>query len=109
MKINDLLEIKIIQIKRNSIIFTTKTHIWCKLPYPNHPIGCPNYNKNSLCPPNVQIMEKMLKEYNFFYLIYVNFNLLEYKNHMLEKHPDWSERKASCLLYWHGSVKKYLK
>jgi hypothetical protein len=23
----------------------------CRLPYPNHPKGCPNYGKRALCPP----------------------------------------------------------
>jgi hypothetical protein len=28
---------------------------------------------------------------------------------MLLKHPDWSDRKANCVLYWQSSVKKQLK
>jgi len=109
MKINDLLTIKIVYIEKDSIVFTPKTHKWCTLPYIYHPKGCPNYNKNDLCPPNVRIMDEKMKEYNFFYLIYGTFNIFQYRNYMLNIHPNWSERKASCVLYWQGAVKKILK
>ena len=109
MIIEEITNIKILRVKRNSIIFTPKTHIWCTLSYPGHKKGCPNYDKNPLCPPNVKIMGKYLEKYNYFYLIYAVFNIFEYKNYMLSKHPDWSDRKARCLLYWQNSVKKLLK
>ncbi len=109
MKIMDITKIKILRVPRNTIKFTKKTHIWCTLPYPGHPKGCPNYKKNLLCPPYTKIMENCLKNYNYFYLIYAVFNLYRYKNYMLKKHPNWTERKASCLLYWQNSVKKILK
>lgn len=109
MIVKNLTKIKILRVKRNSIIFTPKTHIWCTLPYPDHKNGCPNYNKNPLCPPNTKIMEKHLENYRVFYLIYAIFNIFEYKNYMLKKHPDWSDRKAKCLLYWQKSIKKLLK
>jgi len=109
MNIGKITIIKILRVKRNSIIFTPKTHIWCTLPYPGHKKGCPNYDKNPLCPPNIKIMEKHLENYSFFYLIYAIFNIFKYKNNMLNKHPDWSDRKARCLLYWQNSVKKLLK
>ncbi len=109
MNIGEITKIKILRVKRNSIIFTSKTHIWCTLPYPGHKNGCPNYDKNPLCPPNIKIMEEHLKNYSFYYLIYAIFNISEYKTYMLNKHSDWSERKAGCLLYWQNSVKKLLK
>ena len=109
MNIGEITKIKIRRVKRNSIIFTPKTHIWCTLPYPGHKSGCPNYDKNPLCPPNIKIMEEYLKNYSFYYLIYAIFNISEYKTYMLEKHPDWSDRKARCLLYWQKSIKKLLK
>jgi len=109
MIIKEITNIKILRVSRNSVIFTHKTHIWCTLPYPNHRNGCPNYNKNPLCPPNTRIFEDQLENYNYFYLIYAIFNIFEYKTYMLKKHPDWSDRKARCLLYWQKSIKKLLK
>ena len=67
MIIEEITKIKILRVKRNSITFTPKTHIWCTLPYPGHKNGCPNYDKNPLCPPNIKIMENHLKNYSFFY------------------------------------------
>ena len=55
MKIQDITKIKIVKINRNSIEFTEKTHIWCTLLYPGHKNGCPNFNRNHLCPPNVEL------------------------------------------------------
>ena len=105
----DLIVIKSKKINKESIIFTEKTRIWCTLPYPNHKRGCPNFNKNSLCPPHIKIMKSKLDNYNFFYLIYAIFDLKTHKKRMYDKHPEWSERQASCLLYWQNSVKKHLK
>lgn len=96
-------------IKKSTIKFTEKTMIWCKLPYPNHPKGCPNYNKNPLCPPNSKYMKYILEQYNYFYLIYTDFDLKSHREKMLLKHPNWTNRQANNLLYWQGSVKKILK
>jgi len=109
MIIKDITSINILKVYRNSIIFTDKTHIWCTLPYPNHKKGCPNYNKNPLCPPNAKIMENILDDYSFFYLILANFDMFKYTSNMIRKHPDWSERKARCVLYWQKSVKKLMR
>ncbi len=106
---NKLTKIKFLRVKRNSIIFTPKTHIWCTLPYPGHKLGCPNYNKNPLCPPYAKFMENHLNNFSVFYLIFAIFDISEYKTRMLEKHPNWSDRKARCLLYWQNSVKKMLR
>ena len=109
MKIQEITFINIIRVNRNSIKFTDKTHIWCTLPYPGHKKGCPNFNKNPLCPPNVKIMENILDDFSFYYLILANFDIFKYANQMIHKHPDWSERKARCVLYWQKSVKKLMR
>ncbi|MBD3212678.1 MAG: hypothetical protein GF311_08715 [Candidatus Lokiarchaeota archaeon] len=97
------------EINKESIIFTTKTRRWCSLPYPNHPNGCPNYNKNSLCPPKAPFLNIIIEEYKHFYLIIGHFNLAKYKKEMLRRHPNWSDRQATCVLYWQGSAKKHTK
>lgn len=109
MNISDLLTIKTFKINEKSIKFTHKTRLWCQLPYPNHPKGCPNYNKNLLCPPKAPFLKEYISRYNHFYLIVGRFNLSKYTILMLENHPDWSERQAACVLYWQGSAKKHLK
>jgi len=109
MKIKNLVKIKIKEINFNTIHFTLKAQKWCILPYPGHPKGCPNYNKNPLCPPNAPFLKKIITKFDYFYLIYAKFDLLKYKKLMLNKHPSWSDRQATCILYWQSSVKKLLR
>ncbi len=109
MEIKKLIQIHQKKIDSESIKFTKKTRLWCQLPYLNHPKGCPNYNKNPLCPPKAKFMKNILIRYNHFYLIYAEFNLEIQRERMLLIHPNWSERQAACLLYWQNSVKKVLR
>ncbi len=109
MLINHFIQINSKKIKKESIEFTKKTRLWCKLPYPNHPNGCSNYNKNPLCPPNTKYMKKILIDYQYYYLIYAKFDLKRQRERMLSLHPHWSNKQANCLLYWQNSVKKELK
>ena len=106
---NKLIDIHYKEIAKTSIFFTNKTHKWCILPYPGHPKGCPNYNKNQLCPPSIMNFTGELDKFKFFYLVYAKFDLYNYKKEMLKIHPNWSERQATCVLYWQSSVKKHLK
>ncbi len=108
MKINELIEIDYLKINRETVRFTPKTRKWCQLPYLNHPKGCPNYNKNSLCPPNAQYKDNILIRYSHFYLIYARFDLKRQRERMFSLHKNWSKRQANCVLYWQNSVKKHL-
>lgn len=109
MGINKLIKIHYLKIRRESLLFTKKTRLWCQLPYPNHPKGCPNFKKNPLCPPNAKYMDFLLNKYSHFYLIYAEFDLKAQRKRMLKRHPDWSIKQSNCLLYWQNSVKKALK
>ena len=60
MEIKKLIQIRKIKIDSKSIKFTKRTRLWCQLPYPNHPKGCPNYSKNPNCPPLAKFMKKIL-------------------------------------------------
>lgn len=79
---------------------------YCRLPYPNHPKGCPNYPK---CieenPPREHIERTGAK----WYAVIEEFDLKAHAEAMKLKHPNWSERQCRCLLYWQGSVRKRLK
>ena len=63
---------------------------WCRLPYPDHPLGCPNFGKKKGCPPNVDyfldVVEPEVK------IAYLYFNFEEYLNWRRSNHPDWTER-----------------
>lgn len=77
----------------------------CQLPYPNHPKGCPNYNKKNSCPPNCQIFNLQPP----YYAIINEFDLASHVARMYELHPKWTERQAYCCLYWQPKARKKLK
>lgn len=92
----------------NWVVVSSHSDRWCKLSYPGHPEGCPNFGKKLVCPPTISI-------YKFFdftkplYFIYSEFNLEEHMNKMAEAHPKWTDRQKRCCLYWQGSNRKQLQ
>jgi predicted metal-binding protein len=82
---------------------------WCKLPYPNHPKGCPNYNKNPECPPQAPRIEDWLDLNRQHWFIVVEFDLDAFAKRMKEKHPGWSDKQCRCCLYWQNIPRKELK
>ena len=78
---------------------------YCKLPYPNHPKGCPNYPQ---CISKYPDFEKLRSGYTWFAVI-EEFNLKAHAERMKEKHPDWSAQQCRCLLYWQNGVRRKLR
>jgi predicted metal-binding protein len=101
--------IKLIPITRKNLIIDYRAREWCKLPYPDHPRGCPNYGIKSSCPPKAPLIEESFNLDKEIWLIIVEFNLHDHINHMKARHPEWSERQARCVLYWQPKVNKILK
>lgn len=109
-------EIKIIHLRK--LFFIENPIDLCKLKYPGHPNGCPNIvnnlkkgNKPKLsCPP---FAKRLSEKYDLFnqdkYFCYVKFNLKKQKEKMKLLHPEWTDKKCGCLLYWQKSVVKELK
>jgi len=83
------------------------TSDWCQLPYPNHPKGCPNFNKKPTCPPKAKWIEELVKPP--YFLVGVKFNLKTHITRMRAKHPKWSEKQLKCLLYWQPHINKKLR
>lgn len=92
-----------VQVKE---IVSGDTAKWCKLPYPDHPKGCPNFNKREGCPPNAPNFGELIEWP--YYLVYYKFDLEAQEKRMLQKHPNWSKRQARCCLYWQRRVIKEL-
>ena len=78
---------------------------WCKLPYPDHPKGCPNFPKCINERPSFQEIGSPFK----WYAIIEEFDLKAHAGKMKEKHPNWSDRMCRNLLYWQNGVRKRLK
>lgn len=105
-----LTKISMKKIKEETIIFSEDTGKWCLRPYPNHPNGCPNINREE-CFPFARFLRDIIGNYNYFYLVYINFNFAKYKELRKEENPEFfnSENRLKCLIYWQNSVKKLLK
>jgi len=82
---------------------------WCKLPYPLHPNGCPNYGYKYGCPPKSPLVEAVIDLDKPCWFVVVEFDLGSHIEKMLSLHPSWSNRQARCVLYWQGTVNKELK
>lgn len=93
----------------NDLVIDYRAREWCKLPYPNHPKGCPNYGKRLFCPPEAPLIEAFFDLSKQLWLVVVTFDLALHIHRMKTLHPDWSDRQARCVLYWQGSANKELK
>lgn len=105
-----MIEYKIekINIDMQTIVHTKDAMNWCKRPYPGYPDGCPNYGK-PLCPPNSPYIGNFIKDYNYFNIFYLIFNLDLYEQKRVIIHPDWSKEQLRNSRHWQNSLKSKLK
>ncbi len=82
---------------------------FCKLAYPGHKEGCPNFNKSEECPPKVDTVEKIFDLNKDIFFVVQLFDLKSHMDRMKIKHPNWSDAQLKNLLYWQGGVRKRLK
>lgn len=90
-------------------VINLKCKGYCKLPYPGHKNGCPNFDHKLGCPPNTLNIDQIIDFSKPIYIIYNSFNLHEHVKKMNDKHPNWSERQLKCCLYWQPKARKQLK
>jgi len=90
-------------------MITESTRDWCKMSYPNHPKGCPNYNKNELCPPKCKLLHQIFDSTKPLYLAITIFDLEGHVARLRRVHPDWSDRQLICCLYWQSRVRSKQK
>ena len=81
----------------------------CRKKYPNHPKGCPNWDKKEGCPPKAKMIDKILDFDQPIFAIYNRYPFGEHVQKMYDKHPNWTQRQAECCLYWQGTARKQLK
>ena len=92
----------------NKLRINLKARDWCRLPYPDHPHGCPNYGKKDVCPPTAPLITDFIDVSDQVGLVYVRFDLEAWAAKMKKRHMNWSERQCRNLLYWQGAVNAYL-
>ncbi len=81
----------------------------CIRPYPNHPRGCPNYDKKSGCPPDVPMFDDYVDITQPVYAIFNTFDVGAHAARMRDRHPKWTERQCYNLLYWQPTARKQLR
>ena len=91
-----------------NLIIDYRARDWCKLPYPDHPGGCPNFNHRLTCPPQAPLIEDYFDLSQPLWLVAIHFDLKDHIARMKAKHADWTERQLRCVLYWQGKVNKTL-
>jgi len=100
-------------IEGDTIIQLGKIHLaptweWCAMPYPGHPHGCPNIGKGYPdCPPLAPRVDEVIDLDRGVWWIGSVFDLAGHRRQMMEKHPNWSERKAGCVYYWQPTVRAH--
>jgi len=97
----------IVPIKK--LIVSRRTGDWCRLSYPNHPKGCPNYGMSKRCPPQAPMVDEYFDLSKPLYFVHSEFDFTAHIKKMRTKHPEWSGRQCQCVLYWQGTSRKQMK
>lgn len=79
----------------------------CRLPYPDHPNGCPNFGVRADCPPFVPYFLDTYKDEVF--IVAVIFDFESYLKQRQKLYPHLKDRALRNLLYWQGHVKSELR
>ena len=96
-------------LKIKKLVLSEQTHNWCRLPYPNHPNGCPMYNKKYDCPPHNLHFNLYFDLNKPLYFVYSEFDLATHAKKMKLKHPYWTKRQCRNLLYWQSQSRKQVR
>jgi len=104
ISLSDLVTIKPMEIKKETIVFSPKVREWCKLGK-----VCPNYGTSPSCPPNAPYRKEILDQYTHFVLVHATFDLGAFKASMQAQHPDWSEKMCGNSRYWQKGVKAMMR
>lgn len=84
----------------NLLAVDERVRDWCRLPYPGHKKGCPNWNKSSTCPPIVSLVNNIFDLSAEHWFAITDFNIQEQSIRMKKMHPGWSDQQSRCCLYW---------
>ena len=91
------------------LVIDYRAREWCRLPYPSHPRGCPNYDHKAICPPKVCLVEDFVDLDRPLWLVVEPFDLAGHMARMRANLPEWSDRQLRCVIYWQGGVNKRLE
>lgn len=86
-----------------------KVRSLCRLPYPGHPHGCPNWSRRENCPPACRTFEWLLDMKAPVFCVFNQFDLKSHVEKMSVAHPAWSITRLRCCLYWQAGARKQLR
>ena len=90
-------------------IIDSRVRSLCRRPYPGHPLGCPNWNKKDICPPQAPMLGTLIDLDHPVYAIWNEFDLAAQVDRMRERHPEWSWRQLVNCLYWQQTARNSLR
>jgi len=90
--------------------FSRRMQGLCAKPFYKHAQGCPNLGqsleKKPECPPNAELIDRVLDLERELYVIYTPFEVGKFVEHIRERHPDWSNRQVYNPWYWQPAARK---
>ena len=102
-------DITFIETDWSSLKIQPAARDWCRLPYPGHPRGCPNYGKKAGCPPDAPLLGDFFDPARPVCFAVAKFDLAAHAKRLIDAHPGFTERQARCCLYWQNTVRKALR
>jgi len=90
------------------LVMSKNTGRWCRLAYPGHPHGCPNYGKKPECPPQAGIVRTYFDVAKPMFLVHSEFSVRAQAIRMKKRHPQWTDRQCRNLLYWQAASRRQL-
>jgi predicted metal-binding protein len=100
--------IRTFSIKPEQMVLLKDSGRLCRLPYPAHPNGCPNYGKLEDCPPRAPYLFKFFDKNQKFCLVVYEFNMMEHMAKMRLRNPKWSDKQLRNVYYWQNTVRAKL-
>jgi hypothetical protein len=94
----------------HNVVMSGQVGKWCRLPYPGHKRGCPNYGRPG-CPPDAGSIFDLLDcdHYYPIYLVCAEFDLDMRAAHMKLRFPAWTEKQCRNVRHWQGIVRAQLR
>lgn len=80
---------------------------WCRLPYPKHPQGCPNFGIKEKCPPNAPYFLDVFEDKVL--VAFVKFDFENYLKLRESAHPDWNDRELRNPRHFQGHLDSVLR
>ncbi|MFX1425075.1 MAG: DUF2284 domain-containing protein [Promethearchaeota archaeon] len=94
-----------LEIKLTDIIFDPKVQTYCV----SSNFKCPSYGHSWACPPEAPYLEEFVSEFKKFYLIYYEFDFIDYIKKEKEKNPEFSEIKIRDMLFTNNFLSNKLE